>query len=271
MNKTKQDSIQKHIVLTYVFLRLGIGTLAIALPVILSVLGFIRYGLVLQDSLSAYYHAYVPTSQLPDVFSVAGNGVMRNWFVGILWAIGFFLILYQGFGRRESKALNAAGVLLVMVAMFPMDWTCHQSCPKISIHGVSAILFFFSIGYVCIFRSGDTLNHGFYPGLLDKDRRFYRRWYRVIGSAMWIFPLFVAALEFAKIRIFGTHAVFFIEAGGIWVFAAYWLLKSKEIAASGADYAAINGQLYRPSRKANPIAYWLDNTPLNYLPPPPST
>ncbi len=257
MGRSTTPSIQDHIGLTYVFLRAGVGVLAVLLPVILALLGLALHGLNLQDSISAYYHAFVPTTRFPDVFAIEGYGLMRNWFVGILWAIGFFLILYKGFGRRESRALNLAGVLLIMVSMFPMDWTCRDACAKISIHGVSAILFFFAIGYVCIFRSGDTLR------LLPEGQQvIYKRIYRAIGSVMWIFPLVVAGLEAARIKVFGTHTVFIVEAVGIWTFAAFWLIKSYEIAKSGADKAAISGQLSRPVQKKGLIDYWLDTTPL---------
>jgi hypothetical protein len=250
-------SLEEHIIQTYSTLRWGMGIIAIALPIVLALGSFAKYGLILQDSISAYYHAFVPTQQFPDLSAVAGNGVMRNWFVGILWVIGFFLFLYKGFGRRENIALNIAGVLLIMVAMFPMDWTCGSSCPKVSIHGVSAILFFLAIGYVCIFRSGDTLKL-----LKPHDRQFYRRWYRIIGLVMWIFPVTVTVLEFFKLKIFGNSTVFFVEVAGIWTFAAYWLLKGREISRTKADRKVINGDLARPPQPSNVIQYFFDTTPL---------
>ncbi|WP_088890254.1 hypothetical protein [Leptolyngbya ohadii] len=254
---TLPPSIEEHIIKTYGALRRGIGILAIVLPVLLAVWGVLKYGLPLQDSISAYYHAFVPTGQPPGLFDVAGNGVMRNWFVGILWAIGVFLVLYRGYGRRENIALNIAGVLLIAVAMFPMDWTCGATCPKVSIHGIAAILFFLAIGYVCIFRSGDTL-----PLLDNPDARaFYKRWYRTIGLVMWVFPLVVAVLEFFQLRPFGTRTVFFIEVAGIWTFAAYWLLKSREIDRNKADVKAVNGELERTPRKPGVVPYLLDTTP----------
>jgi hypothetical protein len=257
MSLANPPSLEEHIVKTYSVLRHGLGFLAIALPIVLAVVGFIKDGLMLQDSISAYYHAFVPTAQPPGLHDIAGNGVMRNWFVGILWAVGVFLVLYRGYGRRENIALNIAGVLLIAVAMFPMDWTCGTTCPKVSVHGIAAILFFLAIGYVCIFRSGDTL------GLIKKPdvRKFYQRWYRIIGLVMWIFPVVVTVLEFFKLHPFGTRTVFFIEVAGIWTFAAYWLLKSREISLSEADAAVINGDLVRASRKPGTLQYWLDTTP----------
>lgn len=256
-SSTHSPSIEEHIVQTYNLLRRGIAYLAIAFPVILTVWGFINYHLPLQDSISAYYHAFVPTAQPPELFDVAGNGVMRNWFVGILWAIGVFLVLYRGYGRRENIALNVAGVLMIVIAMFPMGWTCGTTCPKVSVHGVAAILFFLAIGYVCIFRSGDTL-----PLMQNPDaREVYKRWYRTIGLVMWVFPLVVTVLEFFHLRPFGTHTVFFIEVAGIWTFAAYWLLKSRETNRSDADAAAVKGELVRTPRKPGVVQYWLDTTP----------
>jgi hypothetical protein len=258
MLKNNRISLEEHISQTYFDLRRGIGILAIALPIILAVVGFAQYGLILQDSLSAYYHAFVATPQSPDLHAIAGNGVMRNWFVGILWAVGVFLILYKGYGHRENTALNIAGVLLIMVSMFPMDWICKSDCPKISIHGISAILFFFSIGYVCIFRSGDTLALVSNP----KDQQLYKRYYTIIGWAMFAFPVIVTTLEFFQLHPFGTRTVFIVEVGGIWIFAVYWLLKSREISVNNIDRKINKGKVDRPARQPNIFKYWLDTTPL---------
>ena len=266
MSKSTAASLGDHIQLTYVFLRIGVGALALLLPIILAVGGAAAYGLRLQDSISAYYHAFTASPRFPDIFAIEGLGLMRNWFVGILWAIGFFLILYKGFGRRESRALNIAGILLVMVSMFPMGWACREACPKVSTHGVTAILFFFAIGYVCIFRSSDTLQL-----LPVSQRTVYKRIYRVIGVIMWLFPLFVAIFEAAHLRIFGTHTIFFIEAVGIWTFSAFWLIKTFEIWKSGADKAAIDGRLIRPTQKRGVVNYWLDTSPLEERPTSPSS
>jgi hypothetical protein len=256
MTADNTTKLEMHIVKTYSGLRNGIGLLAIALPLILSIWGYVKYGLPPQDSISAYYHAFVPTGSPPGLLDVDGNGVMRNWFVGILWAIGVFLVLYRGYGRRQNTALNYAGVFLIIVAMFPMGWTCGSTCPKVSTHGVFAILFFLAIGYVCIFRSGDTL-----PLISNINiRNLYKRWYRIIGLAMWVFPVVVAILEYFKLQPFGTRTVFFIEAAGIWTFAAFWLLKSRGINSTKADLAVIQGDLVRGPKKEG-LSYWLDTSP----------
>ena len=84
--------LQAHMVGTYHNLRVGIGVIGLALPVLLWLGGKFLDGMPLRGSMSAYY--YSPT--------------MRNVFVGILFAIGVGLYLYKGFSTKENWALNAA-------------------------------------------------------------------------------------------------------------------------------------------------------------------
>jgi hypothetical protein len=260
-NKITAIPIEEYVIPTYTILRLGIGFLALALPIILVLVGFLFFKVHLQDSLSAYYHAYPSLDPMKE-FLESGKGSMRNWFVGILWTIGVFLILYRGFGRRENWALNVAGILLVMVAMFPMEWICipSNSCGKVSIHGTSALIFFLAISYVCIFRSGDTL-----PLVHNREKRdSYKVAYRVIGYAMAGFPIVVTTLNFFNLSLFGQYTIIVLESMGIWIFACYWILKSIETLSSAADSKAIRGHLSRSPRKRGLLQYLLDTTPLNF-------
>jgi hypothetical protein len=51
-------------------------------------------------------------------YALGSDGyLMRDWFVGLLFAVGNFLYLYKGFGRAEDWALNIGGVLALGVAM----------------------------------------------------------------------------------------------------------------------------------------------------------
>ena len=90
---------------SYVFMRRVIGWLAFILPPLI-VLG---EPLVFDDrpfplgSLSAYYYSG-----------------FRELFVGLLWAIGVFLVLYKWSERtRESWVATAAGLAVLVVAVFP--------------------------------------------------------------------------------------------------------------------------------------------------------
>src|SRR5216684_1487516 len=142
----KPDKLQKHILGTYFSLRIGIAIVAMLFPFILWIGGRLYVGLPLQDSMSAYYHASINQTS------------MRDWFVGILFAVGIFLNLYKGYSNSENIALNFAGILAVGIAIFPMQWNCGTDCSWFSIHGLCAVLFFFCIAFVCIRCASDTLH-----------------------------------------------------------------------------------------------------------------
>ncbi|HEY5993275.1 MAG TPA: hypothetical protein VIU46_01620 [Gallionellaceae bacterium] len=219
----KSDELQKNVFATYFSLRVGMAALAALFPVILWIGGAFR-GIELQESMSAYYHA-------------ASNGhTMRDWFVGILFAVGAFLYLYKGFSWQENWALNFGGVFALGIALFPMPWKCDIACELISAHAAFASLFFLSIAYVCIFRASDTLH------LLEEgQRRKYRVIYKTLGALMVATPV-VGALMTVVFMQFKSY-VYFAEVAGIWTFAAYWIVKSVELGATRAEHLALQGVL----------------------------
>jgi amino acid transporter len=94
-----------------------------------------------------------------------------------------------------------------------------------TLHGISAILFFLCIAYVCLWRYRDTLDF-----VQNEDRKRWYRWiYRTLATLMVVLPLFAAAL----LSILGqSTVVFWVEAFAVWVFAAYWIVKSREVTES---------------------------------------
>ena len=221
----KTNELQKHIWATYFTLRIGIALIAFVFPVLLWGYGTMK-GIEFQNSMSAYYHA------------TASNGYsMRDWFVGILFAIGVFLYLYKGYSKEENYALNIAGVFAIGVAIFPMDWNGVACCREIPMHGISAGFFILSIAYVCIRLASDTL-------YLMRDEvleRRYRILYWLIGFGMILSPAIglVLALIFDEYKSFA----FFAEAAVIWIFAAYWLLKSLELSSTNAERLALDSKI----------------------------
>ena len=77
-------ALKKHVLSTYFSLRVGIVVIAVAFPVLLATGGYFYVGVGLLDSMSAYYHV-----------TCEGRS-MRDWFVGLLFAVGVFLYLYKG-------------------------------------------------------------------------------------------------------------------------------------------------------------------------------
>ena len=203
-----RPGILANISASYFMLRRGMAVLALAFPVLLWLGGGPGD---LQGSLSAYYHA--------------DGGRMRDVFVGGLWALGAFLFLYRGYSTAEDRALDGAGLAAVVVALAPTDWPPDGPDTTIGLlHNIAAIAFFLLIAYVPLFRAGDTLRL-----LRDPVRAArLRATYRLLGALMVALPLAVLALH----RLIDPRApfLFFMEAAGVYVFAAFWLVKSREIA-----------------------------------------
>lgn len=230
------DELQKHIGATYFTLRMGIVIVASTLPLILW-FGGLLLGVPLKGSMSAYYHSE--------------ETLLRDVFIGILCATGAFLYLYKGFGKRENYALNCAGLLIVCVAFIP---TSPPGAPDraFSAHGASAVLFFAAIAYVCIFRASDTL-------ALMHDRDMARKYslsYKLFGIGMITAPATAYLVTLLAADRGGDNPyVFFVEFVGVWIFAGYWLLKSREIAQTDAERLAAAGEVRAdPSGKVVPAA-----------------
>lgn len=220
------EELRNHVTATYFTLRTGIALIACFLPLVLWVGGLLRFGLGLQTSMSAYY-----------------NTGMRDVFVGVLCATGAFLYLYKGFGDRENYALNAAGVFAVLTALIPPGGVVIEPF-MLTPHGFAGVLFFVAIAYVCIFRASDTLP-------LMKDRRaadMYSRAYKILGWGMIVSPLGAYLLNLLLLSGSETGAyIFFIELLGVWTFAAYWILKSRELAQTDAEVLAAAGAVVADS------------------------
>ena len=226
-------ALQRHMAGTYFALRMGMGALAAALPVLLWLGGRFADGEPLRCSMSAYYY----------------SPAMRDTFVGALVAIGVFLYLYKGFSRQENWALNLAGTLAVGIAMRPTTPGCSDAAGAFTLHGTFAVLFFLSIAYVCLFRASDTLS-------LIRDARRARRLravYRALGALMIVSPAIAVALG-VLMRSEGhdSPALFLVEAFAVFTFAAYWLTKSREMSATDAERLALERKL-QPVRSAKPV------------------
>lgn len=217
------EDLRRNMMSTYFTLRLGIVILSVALPLVLLVYSLITHGRLVEGSMSAFYDT--------------DGGAMRNWFVGILWAIGCFLILYQGFSALEDWLLNFAGLFAVLTAMTPCNCAGPEALDKSKAHATFAILFFACMVGVCLFCARDTIT--LLPEKSDQDR--FRRTYYTIALFLFLSPL--AALGTAYFARAESSLVFFIEWFAVWVFAAYWVIKSAEIKITSAERRALYGAL----------------------------
>lgn len=202
-------------------------------PILLPAWAWLR-GIGYETSLSAYYHD--------------GQSV-RDLFVGVLFAVGSMLYLYKGYRRLENWLLNAAGVLAVAVAVFPMVPEAHRSyafneiveaaAEGSSWHGVFAVAFFLCIAATCLLCSKLTL-----PLVPDaRQRARLRRSYTLLGATMILAPLGAALLS---IFLAPTHVIIAVESVGVVAFGLYWLVKTLELRQSNIETHSLMGQLNWP-------------------------
>jgi hypothetical protein len=240
------NDIVKHIAGTYKALRLLLFLVGFSLPLILMIGGKTSAAHIpwATHSMSAYYHlndmSFEDDSGKYIYREPKALGVMRNWFVGGLFAIGVLLIAYKGIRRFEDWVLNIAGIMAVGVAINPMDWPIKNEQTGISLHGFCAVSVFLCIAYVCICRSWDTVTEELIPS--DAKRKFYKVVYQILGWLMGLLPFFAWASGSAN------HRTFWIEASGVWVFAFYWLVKTVEL--WGFEEMVMRGEIDVPKLKS---------------------
>jgi hypothetical protein len=216
---TQAVDLSKHMVATYKTLRIILVIIAVVFPLVLLIGGKLTSPPVdLQPSISDYYHA--------------NSGVLRNWFVGVLFAVAGLLAVYKGYRPAEDRALDFAAVCAVGVALVPNTYN-----GILPFHYIFAICFFLSIAYVCIFCASATLS------LVTEKKRsaFYKRFYYFLATVMVVSPL-VAGFIAGILRL-GDSYIFVAEFFAIYAFAAYWLVKTFEINETNADTRAASGEL----------------------------
>jgi hypothetical protein len=224
------DHFNKAIAENYWKLRTLIGSIALAFPVVLILVGA-YWKLGVPPTLSDYYYAMDPVGERIDPFPV------RLWFCGILFAVGFFLYKYEGFSKNESRWLNAAGSFALGVAVFPMarhlqgqdhkqdlgdwDWVvAWTGWHQLSLHGISAFLAFFCIAVVIVRYADSTLLE------LKKPRPTAYKWFKAIYL---LIAILMVLLIVVAIIWHGARYILWAECFGIWAFAIYWFVKNKEL------------------------------------------
>jgi hypothetical protein len=195
-----------HYEVGYIKLRNGISFLGLIFPFIFLASSGLRPG-PLKGSISAYYHV---------------DNLERNLFVGILITVGVFLILYEGYSKREDWTLTLSGICVVFVALIP---TAIEG-KNFTWHEVFAIIFFVGIFIVMFFFSNETLSKIKDP----KRKEKYRKIYQLIAILM-IICIIIALIFKIILDAQGKEhtAIFWLEAGGIWLFALFWLVKTREV------------------------------------------
>lgn len=205
----------KPYVRSYVFMRFAIGVLGIALPLLLVFVEPILFDgqPFPRGSLSAYYYSG-----------------MREVFVGVLWAIGVFLVTYKLTERSwESRLSTLSGAAVVVVAVFPtarpgggVSLTPLQDLLSESlvegIHFVSAGAFIASLAVISYFFGRDEARRSAGAGRPSQRATFHWTCAGIIVAAL-------ALAAVAGITSWPDKGLLIAEVSAVLAFAASWLAK----------------------------------------------
>ena len=213
------------LVRSYLFLRSGIGIIGVALPVVLVIGAIIldqRFEFL--DSMSSYYYS-----------------VMRDVFVGSLWAIGIFLICYQ-YDHLDDLVSTVAGFCAIGLSLFPTP----QDCPPSNMNCATELQIRIGVAHF-LFATGFLVALAFMAGFLftrgnpekdkvtDTDRKRKRRnnlIYWICGITMVACILLAALILFVPYLSDNRwhhqyHPIFFIEFIATWAFGWAWFVKGQ--------------------------------------------
>ncbi|MCM0675533.1 hypothetical protein NCC78_12645 [Micromonospora phytophila] len=211
-------------------LRLGIGVVGIALPIVLPVGNALltdRFALL--GSISGYYHTD-----------------MRDVFVGSMCAVGVFLIWYR-YRRLDDLLGTIAGVLAIAVALFPTATDAPAgSLSTIDVtigrvHQVSAAALFVLLAVFCLWlfpMSGRRAR-------ATRGTRVRNGVYRTCGIVILAaIALGVASNALPESVQDTLKPLFWCEAVAVFAFGVAWLVKGEAVF---RDAGAAAGGLAGPS------------------------
>ncbi|WP_299303074.1 hypothetical protein [uncultured Litoreibacter sp.] len=212
---------RRAVVKSFYRVRQALGWLGFMLPVLLMVSGMLaRTGV--EPSISDFFHT-----------------VSRDIFVGIMFSIGTFLIVYEGYDRQPDETIadnwlaTIAGISVFGVALFPNESPTGEIASVVQqtvgvglsplFHYSCAFVFFYCMGHFCMFKFSKTS---------DKPRR---KIYRGCG---WAIIFSCAGLFFGSIAkkmgppdvsafIVDFDVIFWVEVVGVWAFSLAWLVKGR--------------------------------------------
>lgn len=210
--KTGVITMSDLIKLSYLAQRKAVGILGLIFPFILIFGSWTAGEIGIETSLSNYYYSF-----------------SRDIFVGVLAAIGVFLLSYQGYDWKDRAITTAAGILLSAVAIFPCLHLNAQQIPERAnylfqfldpqitgnLHDGAAALAFVLLGVMSFFQFTRVGPEG-----LTKRKRNRNRVFRTCGIIIWITVF---------LMIFLNHSPLFIwlESAVLWAFGISWLVKGQ--------------------------------------------
>ena len=213
-------------VFDYRLLRTLIGLVAIALPVI-------AYCLSGSDCITSISASYYTNSS--------------DYFVGMLFIVGAFLLSYNGHNAMQSFASTVAGLGAFGIALFPTACdtctraiSCTQCAGSITstIHAISAAIMFGVLAYFCLgpFRAANKRNQG------------YLRRRAIYGFCGWLIigALLTAILYNVVSQDDTSPILLYAETIALWAFGFAWFVSGKTLRIFTDD-----DERYRPFRHSS--------------------
>ncbi|MBO6576877.1 MAG: hypothetical protein JJ896_16095 [Rhodothermales bacterium] len=205
---------------SFLTLRRVVGALGVLLPIVL-VLGSNALDPQpgLQESISDYY-----------------GTAMRDVFVGVLFAIGWFLFSYRGYDVRDDLAGDLACLFAMGVALFPTT----SADPAIrNVHFASAALLFLVLAYFSLYLF--TKSRVGTP--MTREKRLRNRVYRICGVLMLLCIALIAVYKwgFEDTALAHWKPVFWLESIALWAFGWSWFVKGETVLTDdGVDWVPLN-------------------------------
>jgi protein-S-isoprenylcysteine O-methyltransferase Ste14 len=156
---------------------------------------------------------------------------MRDVFVGILCAVGVFMVSYKGYERKDALAGNLACIFAVGVALFPTAPDNPSSYEKMIavIHALFASLFFLTISYFSLFLFTKTDP----SKTTTRKKRQRNTVYRICGytmlTAIALILVYSIAPDSAVAGLKKFHPVFWFESIAVEAFGIAWMTKGEAI------------------------------------------
>lgn len=210
---------------SYLIMRLAIGVLGIALPIVLIIVELaVLAGDGVRTSLSAYYHSG-----------------MRDVFVGTLCATAVFLITYKVAEANLDNTLSSlAGIAAFGVAVFPTSLPLGSSSvltpwqerigeqATARIHYISAALFIVFLAAISYFFGRREANRP--RERLGRDAKFSGAAWRKFHIACAILIAIEAVLTWAAVTWhWWDYSLIAGETAVSWTFGASWFAKGYEL------------------------------------------
>jgi hypothetical protein len=195
-----------------------IGILGMALPLVCFAGGAIFAGYRLQSSISSYYHTNV-----------------RDFFVGLMFALSLFLVTYKGHERIDTVVDIVTGFAGLSLALFPClgkdakDPIGFFQLPPVAsdlVHVCSAGAFFFLLAFTATFLFTRS-SQGRHPRGPKLTRNVI---YVVCGCLMFAGLACLIVLRiFFPAALEDTSVVFWIETLMLEAFGISWLVKGETL------------------------------------------